>query len=439
MSDTGHVINVWDKGNYFAIWEKEKYAEFGEHALAMLQKVDDLNALRKKSTASGQKLVDFCKDYALSSEPVTHQNYLNFIENLSIKYSHLMRDNMCYWLFAPNIIEKRIQALLSKYPEDQKKDIIQAHSHPAELSYSQRIEKEFSKLVASAREEGLESVSLRKKIEAFSSNYFWFPYEYVGPNIWDAASITERIKTELQKPAEVAKPNEISKKYKISEEVESLFEILKTLTLLQDDRKMFNAQVSYYINFVLAKKISAAFSITFEEARYLDKDAIHMHSSDLALFDKMMKERMDFFTVEQTDGKYIPHSGDNARAYLDSLGIKLNSATSEAKEIKGQVAYRGKVTGRVRVLKTSHVSDFADGDIIVTGMTTPDFAQLIKKASAIITNEGGITCHAAIISRELKKPCIIGTKIATQVLKDGDIVEVDAEKGIITILTPNGK
>jgi len=55
----------------------------------------------------------------------------------------------------------------------------------------------------------------------------------------------------------------------------------------------------------------------------------------------------------------------------------------------------------------------------------------MKKAKAIITDEGGVTCHAAITARELKIPCIIGTKIATKVLKDGDRVEVDAEKGLV--------
>jgi pyruvate,water dikinase len=62
-------------------------------------------------------------------------------------------------------------------------------------------------------------------------------------------------------------------------------------------------------------------------------------------------------------------------------------------------------------------------------MTSPDFIPILKKVSAIITDEGGITCHAAIVSRELKIPCIVGTKIATKVLKDGDVVEVDAQKG----------
>lgn len=58
----------------------------------------------------------------------------------------------------------------------------------------------------------------------------------------------------------------------------------------------------------------------------------------------------------------------------------------------------------------------------------------MKKAAAFVTDEGGMLCHAAIVARELKKPCIIGTKFATQILRDGDLVEVDANRGIITIL-----
>ena len=64
-------------------------------------------------------------------------------------------------------------------------------------------------------------------------------------------------------------------------------------------------------------------------------------------------------------------------------------------------------------------------------MTTPDFVPAMEKAAAIVTDRGGILCHAAIVSREMSKPCIIGTKIATKVLKDGDLVEVDADKGVV--------
>ena len=68
--------------------------------------------------------------------------------------------------------------------------------------------------------------------------------------------------------------------------------------------------------------------------------------------------------------------------------------------------------------------------ILVASMTTPELLPAIKKAAAIVTDEGGITSHAAIVSTEMHKPCIVGTKIATKVFKDRDFVEVDAEEGI---------
>ena len=71
------------------------------------------------------------------------------------------------------------------------------------------------------------------------------------------------------------------------------------------------------------------------------------------------------------------------------------------------------------------------GDIIIAPMTRPEYVPLMEKASGIITDEGGITCHAAIISRELNIPCIIGTQVATEILKDGDIVEINANEGIV--------
>jgi pyruvate,water dikinase len=91
--------------------------------------------------------------------------------------------------------------------------------------------------------------------------------------------------------------------------------------------------------------------------------------------------------------------------------------------------------GKVRILKRKNqIRSFLKNEVLVANMTTPDFVPAMKKASAVVTDEGGITCHAAIVARELKKPCIIGTKIATQVLHDGDLVEVDADNGVVRIL-----
>ena len=108
-------------------------------------------------------------------------------------------------------------------------------------------------------------------------------------------------------------------------------------------------------------------------------------------------------------------------------------------EIKGSVAFPGKIKGKARLIFSFDGKNvyFEKGDILVSQHTNPNLIPLIKKAAAIVTDEGGITSHAAIVARELKIPCIIGTKIATQVLKDGDVVEVDADKGVVRILKKN--
>lgn len=100
--------------------------------------------------------------------------------------------------------------------------------------------------------------------------------------------------------------------------------------------------------------------------------------------------------------------------------------------INGQPAYKGKATGKVRVVwDPDNSKDFKKGDILVTNMTRVEFLPIMKKSAAIITDAGGVLCHAAITARELKIPCIIDTKIATRVLRDGDLVEVDADKGVV--------
>jgi len=109
--------------------------------------------------------------------------------------------------------------------------------------------------------------------------------------------------------------------------------------------------------------------------------------------------------------------------------------SNNVKEFKGFIASKGFTKGSAKIiLNREDFNKIKKGDILVASMTTPEMLPLMKKASAFITDEGGITCHAAIVSREMKKPCIIGTKIATSVLKDGNLVEVDANKGIIKIL-----
>ncbi|MFA6272376.1 MAG: PEP-utilizing enzyme [Patescibacteria group bacterium] len=100
--------------------------------------------------------------------------------------------------------------------------------------------------------------------------------------------------------------------------------------------------------------------------------------------------------------------------------------------LHGTVAQRGKIVGHVRIVHDpKNITSFTKGDILVASMTRPEYLPLMKKAGGFITDSGGLLSHAAITARELKKPCIVGTKVATKVFRDGVLVEVDANKGIV--------
>ncbi|MBI3955584.1 hypothetical protein HY338_04000 [Candidatus Gottesmanbacteria bacterium] len=102
-------------------------------------------------------------------------------------------------------------------------------------------------------------------------------------------------------------------------------------------------------------------------------------------------------------------------------------------EIVGRIASSGKASGRVVIVRgVKDLGNVNTGDILVAVTTHPDYVPAMRKAAAIITDEGGITSHAAIVSREFSIPCIVGTKHATSILKDGDQIEVNAVEGKIT-------
>lgn len=120
---------------------------------------------------------------------------------------------------------------------------------------------------------------------------------------------------------------------------------------------------------------------------------------------------------------------------LEKELILYEAKNKVIKEIKGIVAYSGKVIGKVRIIQNQKDAEkLIKGEIVVAPETTTDYITALRKSIAFITNQGGITSHAAILARELKKPCIIATKIATKVLKNGMLIEVDANKGIVKVI-----
>jgi phosphohistidine swiveling domain-containing protein len=132
----------------------------------------------------------------------------------------------------------------------------------------------------------------------------------------------------------------------------------------------------------------------------------------------------------------LPIEGREAKEII----VKFEKQKTKANIVFGQIANKGKVVGEVKIIPldygnlskvNSEIEKMKIGNILIAETTAPELIVACRKAKAIVTDLGGLMSHAAIVSREFKIPCIVGTKIATKVFKDGDLVEVDANKGIV--------
>jgi phosphoenolpyruvate synthase/pyruvate phosphate dikinase len=447
---TGKVLSVWEKGDYVVLFDRQKtWIELGQAvADKVLKDCRNHKSFRLKGIKVSQETITFCKKFAKKSPKASINDYIDFLDEFKVRYSLIMKHNMHYWVMGAPVIEEMVKRELADYKPEEVDEIFQTMVVPIENSYSSKIEQEVKNITNVASEKGLKSKKAQKLIKELSEKYFWFPYEYIGPAIWDEPTIEKIIEDNLKEGSGVNIHNsEINGnkqgacilKYALSDKIINLFRILQTLTLMADDRKRYNAEICYFLNGIIFSNLADKLGVSRDEALYVNQDLLRIFKKDKELFLKRLTNRVEMLVEVIEDGNSLWYEGvKEGNKILESLDICL-SIDQDVNEIIGQPAYKGKIVGRARVLKTSQVNNFVDGEIIVTGMTTPDFTPLIKKAGAIVTDEGGITCHAAIVAREMKKPCITGTKNATKILKDGDLIEVDADKGIVKIINKNKK
>jgi len=193
---------------------------------------------------------------------------------------------------------------------------------------------------------------------------------------------------------------------------------------------------SYSVIENLFKEIGRRYYLSVKQIRYL----YPCEFKDLLLKNKFSATKLNDrykFSINYSLGSYEEDKlieGCEARKFLSELNI-IKEDIKDIKIIKGDCASPGRARGSVKIINIpKDIDKMKDGDVFVSIATNPDLIPAIKKASAIITDMGGITCHAAIVSRELGIPCVIGTKIITKVIKDGDIVDVDATHGKINIV-----
>jgi phosphoenolpyruvate synthase/pyruvate phosphate dikinase len=218
------------------------------------------------------------------------------------------------------------------------------------------------------------------------------------------------------------------KKLKLSKESKNLIKITEVFAYMQDERKKYVLIASHYQNLFITE-FGKRLKLTKEEMKYTYIHELETLLKQKKIDKKIFKERKKFVCVISTVNNYDILQGKEAEQLFRTCFEKKQEKVDI---IKGMVASTGYAKGPVKIIRKTHdIINFQEGDILVASMTRPETIVAMEKAAAIVTDEGGVTCHAAVVSREMGKPCIIATKIATKVLEDGDIVEVDAEKGII--------
>lgn len=245
-------------------------------------------------------------------------------------------------------------------------------------------------------------------------------------------NVTKTIKDENEEIKNLIKKREgIIKKLKLSDKQKLFFDQWGEFMITKIYRR-YAQLFALYRMVPVVEEIGNRLGLTIKETKFMTTEEIYT-----ALFKKQInkdeiKKRVEF-TVYYTDkNEHTFYIGSQAKQAADLIQTEKIEAVSE---IKGQCGARGHAKGKVVIVNViEDIQKMKQGDVLVSIATQPDLLPAMKKASAFVTDQGGVTSHAAIVAREMKTPCVIATKIATKVLHDGDLVEVDADKGIVKII-----
>ena len=299
-----------------------------------------------------------------------------------------------------------------------------------------------------------------KKIEMHIKKYKYYP---AGPEfgLWDKKHYLRLLKSDFSTDRKILdeellnlgdkkkinknKKQKIIKKFKVNINLLRKIDIATELGLLRINLRVLGWQ---FFNYLLPKIIDIC-------SKRLGIPKKELNALTYLDFVRLLKGNLKYNTALKLElkGKMDENilisitPGRGYQVFFGQLADKRFNSEINQKEIKKVEKFKGVVAnskgileGKVFLLKwgvkdfKKRIYKFPQNHILVAGQTKPCLMPAIRKAKAIITDEGGLLCHAAIVSRELNIPCLIGTKIATKVLRDGDLVEIDTIKGIVKIL-----
>jgi len=302
-------------------------------------------------------------------------------------------------LFMSFYLVEIISGLFSEYitnvhPENAI-EVIESHSVPSHASHMLRIATFFK-----------EHHDIDERV-----SYIQKTYPGIGNIDPFTQPFTEKQIREFAESFIISKENKFSPEPVDNTRFVRLYQAILYLKDKRDDYRRESFFFAYPFMVALAKKND----ISVDDLKYLLPNEL-ASTVNLA-------ERKTAYIAELTD--HLEITTENAREHF-MIVPKGNT------EVQGIVGAKGHVRGTVyRITSVNDVPSFQEGSILVAITTDPNYITAMQKAIAFVTDEGGIACHAAIVARELGVPCIVGTGNASNVFKTGDMIEVDAENGVV--------
>ncbi len=413
----------------------------------------------KNHKKSGEKALAVWKEYKK-----TKKKDKNLLRR---KMAEFLKKDEIFWFYAlaaedkGGVIEREIVSRFAKLrniSQEKSREIIEILSHPKEPAIFNVERKDFFKLCLKFIESRKKDIKrdvdfadkLDKEIKTYLGKYFWFKTDFYSNKRFNKNIVISEIKKEISENnqegikkeikkieesfLEIEKKKEsLSKKLKLKKEEKMLIDFAEKFSLWMDKRKQWMMEEVFYF-FNLAEEISRIWKISYEDlSLYGKEEMIELLENEKKLDEKTLKiRRGEFLVVAERGKRDIFLSGKDVK---DILSVALGKSE---KKIKGTVASVGKkniVFGRARIVIHTDKDVFKKNEILITSMTRVEFVPLMKKAKAVITDEGGTVCHAAIVSRELGLPAIIGTKNASKRIKNGDMIEMNMKTGEIKIIS----
>ena len=453
------ILPEW-KGVHNQLWTWEK-GETGIHYL--YSELNEFSEIVKRKSLEDK---GFAEQYKKLSKNIC-DDVVNNIKVISKKVESSLTNNEINELFkqfckeysrlGETIImplEEIQKSVLPKLADTQHLGILtspdelslEAKEELERLEIIEEIESKYKNLflndVEVVKEELKKLPEINNKIQEHVKKYCWIPLNF-EKELWDIDFFLNLFRSYLKDSYDYRKrKEELEKGHKIREkekrhlmnQLDGETKILINLLGATAFVRLYRANIfslAFYEAFPLLKEIGKRVRLSLSVLKFYTPIEI---SEALIKNKKLVLEtgkiRKDSFVILVLNNSYNQYEGEEAQKIIKKECSK--EKVLDSNQVNGMCAYPGKIKGKVRIIfDAREIDNVEEGDVLVCKETNPDLVIVMGKCGAIVTDEGGITSHAAVVSREMKKPCVIGTKIATKVFKDGDLVEVDANHGTV--------